>query len=94
LAPRFGIVLCGTSGSSNPLGYDHITLPDLGDDGLSAAGFKLLEFIEKEARVGRKPGTDVMITIFGDFRQFSAKQLAFLSKTSVMIKFLHNLALF
>jgi hypothetical protein len=31
-----------------------------------------------------------MITIFGDFRQFSAKKLAFFSKTNVMIKFLHN----
>jgi hypothetical protein len=34
-----------------------------------------------------------MITIFCDFRQFSAKKLAFFSKTSVMIKILHNLAL-
>jgi hypothetical protein len=39
-------------------------------------------------------GVDVMITIFGDFRQFSAKKLAFFSKTNVMIKILHNLALF
>jgi hypothetical protein len=35
-----------------------------------------------------------MITIFGDFGQFSAKKLAFFSKTNVMIKNLHNLALF
>jgi hypothetical protein len=28
-----------------------------------------------------KPGVDVMITIFGDFRQFSAKKLAFFCKT-------------
>jgi hypothetical protein len=34
-----------------------------------------------------------MITIFCDFWQFSAKKLAFFSKTNVMIKFLHNLAL-
>jgi hypothetical protein len=40
------------------------------------------------------PGVDVMITIFGDFCQFSAKKLAFFSKTNVMIKILHNLALF
>jgi hypothetical protein len=40
------------------------------------------------------PGSDVMITIFCDFWQFSAKKLAFFSKTYVMIKFLHNLALF
>jgi hypothetical protein len=40
------------------------------------------------------PGVDVMITIFCDFRQFSAKKLAFFSKTNVMIKILHNLALF
>jgi hypothetical protein len=40
------------------------------------------------------PGVDVMITIFCDFCQFSAKKLAFFSKTDVMIKILHNLALF
>jgi hypothetical protein len=34
-----------------------------------------------------------MITIFGDFCQFSAKKMAFFSKTNVMIKILHNLAL-
>jgi hypothetical protein len=34
-----------------------------------------------------------MITIFCDFQQFSAKKLAFLSKTNVMIKNFHNLAL-
>jgi hypothetical protein len=33
-------------------------------------------------------------TIFGDFRQFSAKKLPFFTKTNVMIKILHNLALF
>jgi hypothetical protein len=37
---------------------------------------------------------DVVITIFCDFRQFSAKKLAFFSKTNAMIKILHNLALF
>jgi hypothetical protein len=40
------------------------------------------------------PGVDVMITIFCDFLQFSAKKLAVFSKTNVMIKILHNLALF
>jgi hypothetical protein len=40
------------------------------------------------------PGVDVMITIFCDFRQFGAKKMAFFSKTNVMIKILHNLALF
>jgi hypothetical protein len=35
-----------------------------------------------------------MITIFCDFRQFSAKKLVFFSKTNVMIKILHNLPLF
>jgi hypothetical protein len=44
--------------------------------------------------VGSAPGVDVMITIFCDFCQFSAKKLACLSKTNVMIQFLHNLALF
>jgi hypothetical protein len=40
------------------------------------------------------PGTDVMITIFGDFPQFSAKKLAFFSETNVMVQILHYLALF
>jgi hypothetical protein len=35
-----------------------------------------------------------MIPIFCDFQQFSAKKLAFFSKTNVMIKILNNLALF
>jgi hypothetical protein len=34
-----------------------------------------------------KSGVNVMITIFCDFCQFSAKKLAFFSKTNVMIKF-------
>jgi hypothetical protein len=41
----------------------------------------------------KKTGVDVMITIFCDFRHFSAKQLAFFSKTNVMNKILHYLAL-
>jgi hypothetical protein len=40
------------------------------------------------------PGTDVMITIFFDFWQFSTKKMAFFLKTNVMINFFHNLALF
>jgi hypothetical protein len=40
------------------------------------------------------PGVDIMITIFCNFRQFLAKKVAFFSKTNVMIKSLHNLALF
>jgi hypothetical protein len=32
-----------------------------------------------------QPGVDVMITIFCDFYQFSAKQVAFFSKTNVII---------
>jgi hypothetical protein len=43
--------------------------------------------------VGLAPGVDVMITIFCDFRQFSAKKLALFSKNNVMIKLLHNSAL-
>jgi hypothetical protein len=39
-------------------------------------------------------GVDAMITFFCDFCQFSAKKLAFFSKTYVMIKILHNFALF
>jgi hypothetical protein len=38
------------------------------------------------------PGADVVITIFCDFRQFSAKKLAFFSKTNRMIQFLQKLA--
>jgi len=48
---RFGIVVCGTSGSNNPLNYDHITVADLGEDGLNGASFKLLEFVEKRVKV-------------------------------------------
>jgi hypothetical protein len=40
------------------------------------------------------PRVDVMIKIFCDFWQFSAKKLAFFSKTNVMIKILHKIALF
>jgi hypothetical protein len=35
-----------------------------------------------------------MITIFGDFRQFSAKKFAFFSKTNILVNVLPNLALF
>jgi hypothetical protein len=41
-----------------------------------------------------QPGVDVMITIFGDFCQFFGEKMAFFSKTDVMIKILHYLALF
>jgi hypothetical protein len=41
----------------------------------------------------RRPGVDVTITIFYDFRLFSAKKLAFFSKNNVMIRILHYLAL-
>jgi hypothetical protein len=37
-----------------------------------------------------QPGVDVMITIFCDFCQFSAKKLAFFLKTNVLIKFLQK----
>jgi hypothetical protein len=40
------------------------------------------------------PGVDVMITIFCDFSQFSAKKLAFFLITNVAINFFQNLALF
>jgi hypothetical protein len=43
----------------------------------------------------RWSGVDVLITIFCDFWQFSAKKIGvFFSKTNVMIKILHYLALF
>jgi hypothetical protein len=56
-------------------------------------GFKLLGHT-KPLQFRERSGVDVMITIFGDFRQFAAKKLAFFSKTNVMIKDLHYLALF
>jgi hypothetical protein len=41
------------------------------------------------------PGVDVMITIFCDFCQISAKKLAFFSKTPILwSQFLQKLALF
>jgi hypothetical protein len=39
------------------------------------------------------PGVDVMIKIFGDFRQFSAKNWRFFQKQMAGSTFLHNLAL-
>jgi hypothetical protein len=50
----------------------------------------------KQPLIGRfaQSGVDVMVTIFCDFCQFLANKLAFFSKTNVMIKILHNLALF
>jgi hypothetical protein len=63
--------------------------------------FFLLFVLRKLAPIwhgGTRPygpsGVVVMITIFCDIRQFSAKKLAFFSKTNVIIKILHNLALF
>jgi hypothetical protein len=50
--------------------------------------------IGTEGRRGVWSGVDVRSTIFCDFWQFSAKKMAFFSKTNVMVKFLNNLALF
>jgi hypothetical protein len=41
----------------------------------------------------KSPGVDVRITFSCDFRPFSAQKLALFSKTNVMMKILHNLAL-
>jgi hypothetical protein len=41
---------------------------------------------------GLDPGVYIIITIFGDFSQFTAKKKVFFSKTNVMIKFLQKLA--
>jgi hypothetical protein len=46
-------------------------------------GYILGDFFAKSSG---QPGVDVMITVFCDFRQFSAQKLAFFSKTNVMIK--------
>jgi hypothetical protein len=56
-----------------------------------AYGYKVSE---KRFKTCIRPGVDVMITIFGDLWQFSAKKLAFFSKTNDMIKILHNSASF
>jgi hypothetical protein len=57
-------------------------------------GVDFMSQFRPEIAIKLHQGVDVMITIFSDFRQFSAKKLAFFSKTNVMIKILHNLALF
>jgi hypothetical protein len=59
----------------------------------SMAGALAGAFYGESAIPGTRAGVDVMITIFCDFCKFSAKILTFFSKTNVMIKFLHNLAL-
>jgi hypothetical protein len=43
---------------------------------------------------GGEPGVDVMITIFCDFSQFSAKKLAFFLNINAMSKLFQKLALF
>jgi hypothetical protein len=63
------------------------------------AGFDPVAFDAEQSLFGCNAcgpdlGVDVMITIFCDFRQFSAKKMEFFSKTNVMIKILLNLALF
>jgi hypothetical protein len=66
--------------------------PSFGRNKENAAAAKELE-VENYPNC-RKSGVNVMITIFCDFSQFSAKKLAFFLNTNVMIKNLHNLALF
>jgi hypothetical protein len=44
----------------------------------------------KQAFISGLSGVDVMITILGDFCQFSAKKMAFFSKTNVVIFFCKN----
>jgi hypothetical protein len=51
-----------------------------------------LHFCTLHEEKSGKPGVDVMITIFCDFCLFSAKKLAFFSKTNVTIKFLQKVA--
>jgi hypothetical protein len=63
----------------------------------SLAGFEPGSSIPEAGAMSAAPclrGVYVMITIFFDFRQFSAKKLAFFPKTIVVMKILHNLALF
>jgi hypothetical protein len=54
---------------------------------INAFGYILGDFFDNSS------GVDVMITILGDFRHFSAKILAFFLKNNAMIKFLHSLSL-
>jgi hypothetical protein len=49
---------------------------------------------EVEVNIGNKPGVDVMITIFCDFPQLSAKKMVFFLNTNVVMNFFQNLALF
>jgi hypothetical protein len=42
--------------------------------------------IRRGCQTWPKAGADVIIAIFGDFCQFSAKKLAFFPKTNIMIK--------
>jgi hypothetical protein len=46
--------------------------------------------IDPQKRCGLSPGVDVIIPIFCDFSQLSAKKLAFFSKTNAMFPFLQK----
>ena len=50
-ADRFGIVVCGTQATRNPLNYSNITLLNLENECLSVADFKLLDYVEKKVKV-------------------------------------------
>jgi hypothetical protein len=91
---HFGIMCqekSGNTGCRESVFHTHLNNRDSSCDWLVCVAMQTLG--PTDSRSGW-PGVDVMITIFGDFRQFSAKKMAFFSKTNVMIKFLHNLALF
>jgi hypothetical protein len=53
---------------------------------VSSEGYQFHRVLQRQ-RCINLPGVDVMITIFCDFCQFSAKKLAFFSKTNLMINF-------
>jgi hypothetical protein len=54
----------------------------------------ILFHILEQLSIPKQTRVDVMITIFGDFSQFSAKNLEFFLNTNVIITFFQNLALF
>jgi hypothetical protein len=54
---------------------------------LTQTSYRRSDFAKSETKFHLRTGVDVIITIFYDFPQFSAKKLAFFLNTNVMIKF-------
>jgi hypothetical protein len=67
--------ICSGEDSSAEITVLHVAVLD--------GGHAQIHACKKESHVVTTPGTDVMITIFCNFRQFLAKKLAFFSKPIV-----------